>query len=171
MNTEKLNDWLGIAANLGVILGLFFLVIEINQSTKATAAAASDSVTNGYLEISLPIMADKQFARVFALGLFKPESLTDEEAVQFSMYLRQLVNQHLRMKELARHGLYSEMYKGGDIIQLARMLSTPGGQLFFEGNKGIMPREFLAELEPYLGQAMETDWTLGRDWQANSHVQ
>ena len=167
MNTEKLNDWLGIAANLGVILGIVFLVIEISQSTKATAAAASDSVTNGYLEISLPIMADKQFARVFALGLFKPESLTDEEAVQFSMYLRQLVNQHLRMKELARHGLYAEMYKGGDIKQLGRMLSTPGGQIFFEGNRGVMPQELLADLEPYLGQQLESDFTLGRNWQSN----
>ncbi len=167
MNTEKLNDWLGIAANLGVILGIVFLVIEINQSTKATAAAASDSVTNGYLEISLPIMTDKQVARMFALGLFQPESLTDEEAVQFSMYLRHLVNQHLRINELARHGLYSEMYKGGDIKQLARMLSTPGGQIFFEGNKGVMPPELLADLEPYLGQKLESDFTLGRNWQSD----
>ena len=165
MNTENLNDWLGIAANLGVILGIVFLVIEINQSTRATAAAASDSVTNGYLEISLPIMTDKDVARTFALGLFQPEALTDEEAVQFSMYLRQLVNQHLRMMELARQGLYVEMYKGGDIQQLARMLSTPGGQLFFEGNREAMPPDLLADLEPYMGEELKTDFTLGRNWQ------
>jgi hypothetical protein len=167
MNTEKLNDWLGIAANLGVILGIVFLVIEINQSTKATAAAASDSVTSGYLELSLPIMTDKGVARAFALGLFQPESLTDEEAVQFSMYFRQLVNQHLRMRELARQGLYVEMYKGGDIQQLARMLSTPGGQLFLEGNKDVMPPDLLADLEPHLGQELKSDFTLGRNWEAN----
>jgi hypothetical protein len=167
MNTQKLNDWLGIAANLGVILGIVFLVIEINQSTKATAAAASDSVTSGYLELSLPIISDKQAARAFALGLFRPESLTDEEAVQFSMYFRQLVNQHLRLKELAKHGLYAEMYEGGDIKQLARMLSTPGGQIFFEGNKGVMTKELLADLEPYLGQQLESDFTLGRNWRSD----
>ena len=167
MKIEKLNEWLGIAANLGVILGIVFLVIEINQSTKATAAAASDSVTSGYLELSLPIMTDTHTARIFALGLYQPESLTNEEAVQFSMYLRQLVNQHLRMRELARQGLYVEMYKGGDIQQLARMLSTPGGQVFFEGNKDVMPPDLLADLEPHLGQELRSDFTLGRNWQSD----
>ena len=164
MKTEKLNEWLAITANLGVILGIVFLVLEISQSTKATAAAASDSVTSGYIELSLPIITDSQVARVFALGLFQPESLTDEEAVQFAMWLRQLVNQHLRIRELTRRGLFSETFEGGDVQQLARLLSTPGGQLFFEGNKDIMPQELLTDLEPYLGQELESDFTLGRNW-------
>ncbi len=166
MKTEELNEWLGIAANLGVILGIVFLTIEINQSTKATAAAASDNVTVGYLELSLPIMTDSQVARVFALGLYQPESLTDEEAVQFAMYLRQLVNHHIRIRELARHGLYSEFFEGGDIQQLARMLSTPGGRIFFEGNRDVMPQDLLSDMEAYMGQELESDFTLGRDWSA-----
>ena len=46
MNSKKLGEWLGITANLGVILGIAILAFEINQSTKATAAAVSDSVMN-----------------------------------------------------------------------------------------------------------------------------
>ena len=165
MNTQKLNAWLAIAANLGVILGIVFLVLEINQSTKATAAAASDSVMNGYLDLSLPIITDSKVARVFAFGLFQPEALTDEEAVQFAMWLRQLVNQHMRIKELTRQGLFSETFEGGDIQQLARLLSTPGGQLFFEGNKDVIPQELLTDMEPYLGQKLKSDFTLGRNLQ------
>ena len=55
MNSKKLSEWLGITANLGVILGIVFLALEINQSTKATAAAVSDSVMTGYLELGIPI--------------------------------------------------------------------------------------------------------------------
>lgn len=164
MRTSKLNEWLGIAANLGVVVGIIFLAVEINQSTKATAAAASDNVTVGYLELSLPIIADSQVARVFALGLYQPEELTDEEAVQFSMYLRQLVNHHIRIRELARSGFYAEFLEGGDIQQLARMLSTPGGRVFFEGNKSVMPQDLQSDMEPYMGQELESDFTLGRDW-------
>ena len=120
---------------------------------------------SGYRELSLPIVADSRVARVFALGLFQPEALTDEEAVQFSMWLRQLVNQHSRIMELTRRGLFSESFKGGDIQQLARLLSTPGGQLFFEGNKDVIPPVLLTGLEPYLGQKLESDFTLGRNWQ------
>ena len=167
MNSEKLSEWLVIAANFGVILGIIFLVLEINQSTKATVAAANDSVISGHLELALPIITDSQVARVFALGLYQPESLTDEEAVQFSMWLRQFVNQQIRIKELTRRGLFSESYEGGDIVQLARILSTPGGKLYFEGNKDVMPQDLLAELEPYLGQDLDDDFTLGRNWQEN----
>ncbi len=167
MNSEKLSEWLSIAANFGVVLGIIFLVLEINQSTKATVAAANDSVINGHLELSIPIITDPQVARMFALGLYQPDSLTDEEAVQFSMWLRQFVNQQIRIMQLMRRGLFSKSYEGGDVLQLARMLSTPGGKLFFEGNKEHIPRELLEELEPNLGQEMIDDFTLGRDWSIN----
>ena len=39
MSIEKLNSWLSLTANFGVILGLIFLGIEISQSNKATIAA------------------------------------------------------------------------------------------------------------------------------------
>jgi len=167
MNSGKLSEWLAVAANFGVILGIVFLALEISQSTKATVAAANDSVISGYLELSLPIIADSQFARVFALGLYQPESLTDEEAVQFSMWLRQFVNQQIRIKELTRRGLFSKSYEGGDVLQLAGILSTPGGKLFFEGNKNVMPEDLVTELKPFMGQELADDFTLGRDWQAN----
>ena len=146
MKSKKLSKWLVIAANFGVIVGIIFLAVEINQSTKATVAAANDSVISAHLELSLPIISDPQFARVFALGMYQPEALTDEEAVQFSMWLRQFVNNQIRIRELSQRGLFSESYEGGDLLQLARMLSTPGGRVFFEGNKDVMPRDLLAEL-------------------------
>jgi hypothetical protein len=164
VKTVKLGEWLAIAANFGVIVGIVFLGVEINQSTEATVASANDSVASGYLELSVPIISDPQVARVLALGLYQPESLTDEEAVQFSMWLRQLVNQHIRIRELNSRGIFSGMYKGGDIQQLAELFSTPGGRLFFEGNRETMPPELLADLQPFLGQELKSDFTLGRDW-------
>ena len=167
MKSEKLSEWIAIAANFGVILGIIFLVLEINQSTNATIAAANDNVISGHLELSLPIITNPQVARVFALGLHQPESLTDEEAVQFSMWLRQFVNQQTRILELTERGLFSASYKGGDVLQLARILSTPGGRMFFEGNKDHIPQELLEALEPHIGQELNDDFTLGRDWSEN----
>ena len=34
MDTKKLNEWLGVATNVGVIVGLVFLAIEINQNSE-----------------------------------------------------------------------------------------------------------------------------------------
>ena len=163
MKAQKLSTWLAIGANVGVIVSILFLAFEINQSTKATVAAATESVIGGYNTLNLPIIADPQVARVFVIGLYEPDALTDVEAVQFAMWLRSQVNQHLKIRELNRRGLISDALEGGDVQQLARLLSTPGGKLFFEGNKDVIPRELLEEMEPYLGQELKSDFTLGRD--------
>ena len=47
---DKLSKWLNLFASLGVIAGLVFLAIEINQNTQATIAAASQELTNQSLE-------------------------------------------------------------------------------------------------------------------------
>jgi len=32
MNSGKLNDWLGLLANVGVVVGIIFLVLELQQN-------------------------------------------------------------------------------------------------------------------------------------------
>ncbi len=43
MNLDRLNQGLTLVANLGVIVGIIFLVIGIDQNTKATMASASEA--------------------------------------------------------------------------------------------------------------------------------
>ena len=67
MEIEKLNGWLALLANLGVILGLVFLGLEISQSNKATEAATYQariseieaSYQNSALSDYLPGIYDK----------------------------------------------------------------------------------------------------------------
>ena len=40
MDADRLNRWLTLIANLGVVAGLVFLAVELNQNTKATIAEA-----------------------------------------------------------------------------------------------------------------------------------
>ena len=93
MNTAKVNVWLSLAANVGVIISLLFLAFEIDQSTKSTAAAVGDSVIDGYNTLNMPVISDPQVARIFIIGLYEPDKLTDVEAVQFAMWIRSMVNQ------------------------------------------------------------------------------
>ncbi len=66
MKPEALNKWLTLGANIGVVAGLVFLAVEINQNTRATIAAASEEVTNQSLDY-------------FALGL-------DNEVISRALY-------------------------------------------------------------------------------------
>ena len=163
MITERFNTWLTLGANIGVIVSLLFLAFEINQSTKATEAAASDSVVDGFNTLNMTIMSDPQVARTFIVGLYEPDKLTDVEAVQFAMYLRSLVNQHMRLRRLTKLGLYSDTERLPLLQQLAGMLSTPGGRLYLESNKDIFPQDLLSEIQPFLGRPLNSDFKLGRE--------
>ena len=67
MKKDELNDWLSLAANLGVILGLVFLGIQISQSNRVTIAATyqariseiETSFQNSALSEYMPIIYDK----------------------------------------------------------------------------------------------------------------
>ncbi len=43
MNTERLNTWLSFTANIGVILGLIFLAVELNQNSDLMRVQISQS--------------------------------------------------------------------------------------------------------------------------------
>jgi len=162
VTSGKANTWISHVANIGVIISLLFLAFEINQSTKATTAAASDSVVDGYNTLNMAIISDPQVARIFIVGLYEPEKLTDVEAVQFAMWLRSTVNQHMRERRLTMLGLYSNAERLADVEQLAELLSTPGGKLFLDSNE-VFPKYLLRELQPFLGQEPKSDFILGRD--------
>ncbi len=163
MTTERVNTWLSLGANIGVIVSLLFLAFEINQSTKSTAAAASDSVVDGFNTLNMSVISDPQVARIFIVGLYKPDKLTDVEAVQFAMWLRSLVNHHMRLRRLTALGLFSNAERLPDVQQLAETLSTPGGKKFAESNKGVIPQELLDDMQPFLGQEPKSNFILGRD--------
>jgi hypothetical protein len=47
---EKINSWLVLAANIGVLIGIAFLVVEINQNTQAQKSATIQS----FVEFAAP---------------------------------------------------------------------------------------------------------------------
>jgi|SaaInlV_100m_DNA_5_1039725.scaffolds.fasta_scaffold65520_2 hypothetical protein len=63
MNFEKLNTWLTFVANVGVVIGLIFLVVELRQSNDQAAAATEQDRAN---------VVDLQF-REFASSAYLPE--------------------------------------------------------------------------------------------------
>ncbi len=75
MNTERLNTWLSFTANIGVIFGLIFLAIELNQNSDlmriqisqsradAAMAANQSSFTSDYLpQIIVKVSAGEELS-------------------------------------------------------------------------------------------------------------
>lgn len=162
MDSVKLNSWFGVLTNLGVLVGIVFLAVEIRHASNTAQAQMADAAVAGHNEINLAIMSDPQVARVFVVGLYEPDNLSDAEAVQFAMWMRSAVNHHLRLRRMHQLGFKSAEERPFELRQLAGYLSTPGGALFLESNRDVFPAYLLEELQPYFGERMKDDFILGR---------
>jgi len=83
MNTEKLNSWLGVLANIGVIAGIVFLAFEIRQNTEVAVSSAELEVSNLQTEFHMRLAENPDLARLYRVGQLNPQELTDVEKIQF----------------------------------------------------------------------------------------
>lgn len=72
MNTEtkldQINRWMTLAANVGVLLGILFLVFELRQNTTASRAEAASNYQDTFSEVELFIARDAEFAALLVAG-------------------------------------------------------------------------------------------------------
>ena len=83
MKTSVLNDWLSLAANLGVIAGIVFLGVEIQQNTAVTRSAAAQEISNASVEFFMRVAENSDLARVIKIANENPSELSEVEIVQF----------------------------------------------------------------------------------------
>lgn len=83
---EKLNQWLSLVANLGVIVGIFFLAFEIQTNTSAVRSATYQAFTDSSFS-----WADSEIENASALiKIYEKESfdeLTEEESLLLNRVL------------------------------------------------------------------------------------
>ena len=131
-------DWgqtVAILANVGVLLGIVFLAIEIRDSRVAILAQTQDSVADGFLTLNLATINDPEIGLTFQKGLCEPEGLTDLEAARFSMHLRALFNQFRRIYRLYEQGLFDDQAWNLYGTEAYQFMTSPGGKWHFSGNE------------------------------------
>ncbi len=161
MNLSKVNQWLTLLGNIGVLAGIVFLAIEIRQSGDAVTAQMQDSIADGFIALNMATINDPQVGVTWVIGLNEPDRLSDTEAIRFSMLMRALFNQFIRVHGLYRAGLLEESDWALYAREAATIMSSPGGKLHWAGNE--MNSDVRADIERYSGQEQNVDFVLGRD--------
>lgn len=75
---DRLNRWLTLAANFGVLLGLIVLIVEVRQNAALTRASMEQQKNAFLAEIELNIMKP-EISEVWVKSVRRPEDLTDAE--------------------------------------------------------------------------------------------
>ncbi len=82
MNVDSTNRWLTLIANVGVIVGLIFLALEIRQNTEVARSAVDLEITVMGTDFHMRVAENPALARAYYIGLRDPDSLTEDERMQ-----------------------------------------------------------------------------------------
>ena len=104
MNAEKVNSWLGLGANIGVVIGLFLVAFQINQDAELTKAQLFSDHTDSRREWSQAMMGDNPMD-IVAKSIEHPNELTLAELHVMDAYLVSAINELRRLEVLKQAGL------------------------------------------------------------------
>ena len=87
MNAEKINSWLTLGANIGVVFGLMLLIVEIGQNTYMMRAQINQSRTDTAL-FQQYSMSDTDYIAPIVAKIQRGEQLSDEETIRYGARMR-----------------------------------------------------------------------------------
>lgn len=85
MKLDNTNNWLTLTANVGVLLGIVFLVYELRQNTVATELEVASNFQNSFSDIEMLIASDPEFSEILMKGRIGTE-LTEQEQFRLSVF-------------------------------------------------------------------------------------
>lgn len=104
MDSDRLNSWLSLGANIGVLVGIIFLAVEIRQNSDlARLQFAEDRITT-LQQGELAVFGDS-IATVWEKSVLDPGSLSLAETRMLDAYLVFQLTNATRILELEQSGL------------------------------------------------------------------
>ena len=107
MDSNKINRWLTLGANLGVLVGIILILIELNQNATMMRGQTRNDVSVELIDLMSQVVTNPQLASLIH-KVSNGEVLTAEESIQFQhreiAMFRYFENVHYQY----RQGLYDE---------------------------------------------------------------
>jgi len=104
MKWERVQGWLTLGANVGVVIGLFLVALQIRQDAELARAQLFSDATNSRREWNQAMMGDAPM-EVVAKSIERPDELTLAELQVMDMYFVAAINELRRIELLRQAGL------------------------------------------------------------------
>ena len=141
---EKLNQWLTLAANFGVIAGLIFLGLEIQQNTISTRMAARENATQGHIDYLGYLLDDTVLARANE-KLSNNQPVDDLEDNQMRIFLQMRWRHYERVYYQYRNDLISDQEWAGFEAGIMRSFRDENDLWRMSGKVWVRDKERLSQ--------------------------
>jgi len=107
VDLDRVNRWLTLFANLGVIAGLVFVGLEVQTNTESNTIAVRQAYSRNWLDINTAVMTDPQLSALI-VKVSSGGTLSDEERRRYRSYLQAVFSQMFGMLRLYDDGSASD---------------------------------------------------------------
>ncbi len=107
MDTDRLNRWLTLGANLGVLAGIILLILELDQNREMMRAQTRNEISVGIVDLLSQVATDPQLANLIRRA-DSGEDLTPDEFVQYNHRSAAMFRYFENVHYQYRLGLYDE---------------------------------------------------------------
>ena len=111
MESERLNRWLTLGANLGVLIGILLLVFELNQNRDLVRVQIRNELSQGVIDLLRSRAENEQLADI----LFRAENgeeLSPLESSRYTHFHRAFFRYVANVQYQYRQGLYDDSEYG-----------------------------------------------------------
>ena len=148
MDTDRLNRWLTLGANVAVLVGLVALVLEIRTNTAAIQAASVQEITSGTREALLTIASDRELSRIVRIGTSDRSALDEDEAYRFLLFSRQRWLFFQGIWTQRRLGVLDDQVWGAYERAICNVLRDGAGdRAEWPNHRNVLDSEFVAMIE------------------------
>jgi hypothetical protein len=105
MDWNRLNGWIQLGANIGIVAGLVLVWMQINQNSELARASLFSEHQNGWMEIDQSLQSEN-FAQVLQKAIEEPENLSTSEMLEMRGYIYPHMDQFARTLVLYQLGVF-----------------------------------------------------------------
>ena len=143
MEASKLGYWLQVGANIGILLGLVFVGLQMLQDRELKRVELFSRTVTDLFERELAAMGDEPY-RAIVKAASNPEELTEEEIYVYQTYLSVILLGWHRRNLMEQKGLFDSSWQARAGIPVEAM-TKPGAKYLVERlESGYFPK-FLSD--------------------------
>ena len=149
MKKMDLGQSIQVIANLGVIAGIAFLIVELQQNTQQLELQSYQSWVNGNLQYNMTL-SDPARSEIISAGLPDSRGLDDENYVAFGMIQLAMLQMAQSTDYLYREGALDPELWEAEMSRAAGILSLPGVRQWWDaGGRTQVTSSFAEFIESY----------------------
>ncbi len=157
MTAAKTRDWVSIGANVGILVGLILVAIQINQNNEMIRGSSYQMWVASNMELNAAA-TQAELSKTLNRGWMDSRELTEDTFIQFAMWNYSMMQMAQATDYLYKQGSLDQSLWETEIHRAALFLTAPGIRQWWDaGGKSQLTPEFV-ELVESTPSTMST-WT------------